>query len=163
MSRVEEVAVRLARLEDYEGVCALMEVLDGFHRARLPWMFQAPAEAPRSEAWFEDLLGRADSAVFVADAGCLVGVAVGCLRAAPELPVFVQQRWGVLDGLVVDPAWRRRGVGMLLARSVEGWAVGAGAAWVEVNVYAANPEARRFYEALGYLPLSMKLRLGGAG
>ena len=33
-----------------------------------------------------------------------------------------------------------------------------GAPWVELNVYEVNAEARRFYEALGYLRLSTKLR-----
>ena len=45
---------------------------------------------------------------------------------------------GRVDSLVVDPAWRRRGIGKLLARSVEEWAVGLGAPWVELNVYDVN-------------------------
>jgi GNAT superfamily N-acetyltransferase len=94
----------------------------------------------------------------VADAGLVVGVAFGLMRAAPEVPVFVEQRCGVLDGLAVDAAWRRRGIGRLLVRAVESWAVRLGAPWVELNVYEFNAEARQFYEALGYLPLSTKLR-----
>jgi hypothetical protein len=38
------------------------------------------------------------------------------------------------------------------------WTLEAGAAWVELNVYEFNQDARHFYEALGYLPLSTKLR-----
>ena len=158
-----QATIRLARLSDYDGACRLLDVLDALHRERLPWMFQAPSGQPRSEDYFADLLKREDMAVFVADAGQLVGVALGLMRAAPELPVFIEQRWGLLDGLVVDPAWRRRGVGELLARAVEAWALRLGARWVEVNVYEFNDEARRFYEALGYLPLSMKLRKAGPG
>jgi GNAT superfamily N-acetyltransferase len=135
-----------------------MDSLDAFHRDRLPWMFKAPNAQPRSGTYFAELLKREDSAVFVADAGSLVGVAFGLMRPAPEFPVFIQQRSGVLDGLVVDPAWRRRGIGKLLARSVESWAIRLGAPWVEVNVYEINAEARQFYEAMGYLPLSTKLR-----
>jgi len=138
-----------------------MDLLDEFHRDRLPWMFKTPNAQPRTETYFADLLNREDSAVFVADAGDLVGVAFGLMRAAPEFPVFIQQRWGVLDGLVVDPAWRRRGIGRLLARSVESWALRLGAPWVEVNVYEVNADARRFYEELGYLPMSTKLRRSG--
>lgn len=158
-----EATIRPARPEDYDGVCRLMDALDAFHRERLPWMFETPSAKPRSEAYFADLLSREDSAVFVADAGQIVGAAVGLMRAAPDFPVFIQQRWGVLDALVVDPAWRRRGIGELLARSVEAWALRSGAPWVEVNVYEINIEARRFYEALGYLPLSAKLRKAGPG
>lgn len=152
-----DATIRRAGAHDYSGVCRLMDALDALHRERLPWMFKA-SDASRSQAYFEDLLRRERSAVFVADAGHLVGVAIGALRAAPQLPVFIEQRWGVLDSLVVDPAWRRCGLGKRLARAVEAWALAQGAPWVEVNVYDVNAEALRFYEALGYAPLSARLR-----
>jgi len=158
MSTASEAVVRPARSEDYAGVCRVMDMADELHRDRLPWLFALPNTQPRTEAYVADLLQREDSAVFVADAGQLVGVAVGLLRAAPELPVFIQQRWGVLDGLVVEAAWRRRGIGRLLVQQVEAWSIASGAPWLEVNVYDVNPEARRFYEKLGYLALSVKLR-----
>jgi GNAT superfamily N-acetyltransferase len=126
-------------------------------------MFGAAAAAYRTTDFFADLLARDDSAVFVADAGGVVGIAHGLMRSAPELPIFVQQRWGVLDSLVVDPTWHRRGVGRLLAQSVEEWALSQGAQWVELSVYGFNVEARRFYEALGYLPLRTTLRKGCSG
>ncbi len=157
-----EATIRRANLGDYEEVCRLMDVLDALHRERLPLMFKIPSEQPRSRGYFTDLLGSEDSTIFVADAGNLVGVAVGIMRAAPELPVFIQQRWGVLDSLVVEPAWRRCGIGKMLAQSVERWAIGLGAQWIEVNVYDVNDEARGFYEASGYAPLSMKLRRFGS-
>ena len=148
--------IRPARQEDYEAVCRLMAAGDALHQQQLPWIFATPNGPSPSEASFAELLQR--EAVFVADAGTLVGVVVGLMRAAPALPLFVQQRWGVLDALVVDPAWRRRGVGVSLVRAVEVWARELGAPWVELNVYEFNAEARRFYEALGYLPLSTKLQ-----
>ena len=163
MSGSEEATVRLACMEDYEPVSRLMDSLDALHRTRLPWMFRVPGEPPRPRAHFARLLASDDSAVFVAEAASVVGVAVGFMRSAPELPVFVQQTCVVLDSLVVDPAWRRRGLGRRLARSVEGWGFGAHAAWLEVNVYEVNPEARGFYQALGYLPLSTKLCLEPRG
>jgi len=157
MSTSQQVTIRLATRDDYADACRLMDTLDSFHREHLPWMFKEPSGPARSEDDFANLLRSEDSAVFVADAGHVVGVANGSLRAAPGLPVFIQQRWGVLEGLVVDPAWRRRGIGKLLVRAVETWAIKSGAPWMELNVYEVNAEARRFYEALGYLPLSAKL------
>ena len=158
MANVHEPTIRTARPGDYADLSRLMHKLDELHRERLPWMFQTPDRQPRSEAFFANLLNRDDSAVFVADVSHIVGVALGFMRTAPEFPVFIRQRWGVLDNLVVDPEWRRRGIGRLLAQSVEKWAVGLGAPWVELNVYEFNAEGRRFYEALGYLPLATRLR-----
>jgi diamine N-acetyltransferase len=158
-----EVTIRSARPEDYFAVCRLLDGLDEQHRDRLPWMFRAPAVQPRSADFFADLLGREDSAMFVAEVGEVVGVALGLMRKPPELTIFVPQRWGVLDNLVVDAGWRRRGVGRLLVRAIEGWALGQGAPWVELSVYDFNLEARRFYESLGYLPLRTVLRKPFAG
>lgn len=158
VSNTDEVIIRRARSEDYARTCQLNDGLDELHRDHLPWLFKAPDVQPRSEADFAERIRREDSAVIVADAGHVVGIAVGLLRAAPEFPVFRKQCWGILDGLVVDPSWRRRGIGKRLTHAVEEWALESGAAWVELNVYEFNVEARRFYEALGYLPVSTKLR-----
>jgi hypothetical protein len=48
-----------------------------------------------------------------------------------------------------------------LTRAVEEWAIESGASWIELNIYAFDDEARRFYESLGYVPLSTKLRKPG--
>jgi diamine N-acetyltransferase len=161
MLQTHEATIRRARFDDYAQACRLNDAVDELHRNRLPWMFKKPDDQPRSEAYFANLLNREDSAVFVADAGRVVGIAFGLLRSAPELSVFRRQRWGVLDELVVDPTWRRRGIGKRLTHALEEWALESGAAWTELNVYEFNTEARRFYEALGYLPLSTKLRKPG--
>jgi GNAT superfamily N-acetyltransferase len=80
------------------------------------------------------------------------------MRSAPALPIFVPQRWGVIDGIVVAEAWRRRGIATKLADAAEAWAREHGAAWVELNVYDFNAEASAFYRARGYDVLSSKLR-----
>jgi GNAT superfamily N-acetyltransferase len=153
-----EVIIRSARPEDYAQVSRLYGSLDALHHERAPWMFKTPEAQPRPEKFFVDLLNSDDAVLFVADAGNLVGFAHGMMRAAPEFPVFIRQSWGVLDGLVVDPSWRRRGIGRLLTQAVESWALALGAPWVELNVYDFNAEALAFYQSLGYLPLSTKLR-----
>lgn len=158
MPNTQEVIIRKARPPDYAQACRLFDALDQLHRERAPWMFKTPPSQPRSEDFFADLLNNEDAVVFVADVGSLVGLAHGLMRTAPDIPVFVNQRWGVVEGLLVDPAWRRRGIGRRLTEAIEEWANGLGAAWVELNVYDFNAEAREFYGALGYLPLSTKLR-----
>lgn len=158
-----EPTVRRGRSEDYEAVSCLFENLDALHRGGLPWMFKEPATVSRTADSFAELLTRDDVALFVADVGSIVGFAHGLMRSAPELPIFVPQRWGVLDGLVVDSAWRRRGIGSVLTSAIETWAFAQGASWVELNVYDFNAEARQFYEALGYLPFRTIVRKPRAG
>ena len=160
-----EPTIRRARAEDGNDVSRLFAELDALHHENLPWLVGPPPSESVAAELLSETLARDDVAMFVADAGDgdvtsarLVGAALGRLRKAPEHPGFVPKEWGVLESLVVRAGWRRRGVGTLLTRAVETWALGRGAPWLEVNVYDFNAEARRFYESLGFLPLRTVLR-----
>jgi ribosomal protein S18 acetylase RimI-like enzyme len=153
-----EHEIRTATSDDYAGLCAVHEQVDALHREHLPWLFRAPDSPPRSLQYFRELIEGVDSTVLVAEAGEIVGAAVVLMRAAPALPIFVPQRWAVIDGIVVAGAWRRRGIATMLADAAEAWARALGAAWVELNVYEFNTAASAFYRSRGYGPLSSKLR-----
>lgn len=155
----EPFVVRSATLGDYREMCGLLAEVDELHRSNLPWMFKEPALEPRPVQFFEQLLGSSDSAVLVADSGArLIGVAAVLMRSSPDFAVFVRQSWAVLDNIAVATSWRRRGVGTALIRDAERWAEARGAHWLELGVYEFNDDARAFYRALGYLPVSIKLR-----
>jgi GNAT superfamily N-acetyltransferase len=149
--------VRRAVRGDYEAATVLLQAVDRLHVAEAPWLLQMPSTPAHSEASFANLVVAPDTAVFVAEAGAIVGLLVGLIKAAPEFPVFVPQRRGILDNLVVAESWRRRGVGAELVRAFESWATGEGAKFVELNVYVFNEDARRFYEHAGYVPMMTKL------
>ena len=53
-------------------------------------------------------------------------------------------------GLSVAEDWRHRGVGTALMRAAEDWALERGAARMILDLAAANAEAKRLYERLGY-------------
>jgi GNAT superfamily N-acetyltransferase len=154
----DEIAIRPASPADYEPTGALFDQLDALHREQLPWLFRAPSERPRSQDYFDTLSASDRGCVLVAEAGGLVGLACVRLQRAPELAVFIPQTWGVLDDLVVSATFRRRGVGARLLGAAESWVMERGAAWLELGVYNFNADARAFYEALGYSPVSTKLR-----
>jgi GNAT superfamily N-acetyltransferase len=162
---IEDSVIRPASPADYEATCALFDELDALHREQLPRLFRASAGRPRSQAYFDELLSTQSSSVLLAAVPDIVGLATVRLQRAPDFAVFIPQQWGVIDDIVVLPSWRRRGIGARLARAAENWARERGAAWLELGVYHFNTEARAFYEALGYLPISTKLRrsLTGAG
>jgi GNAT superfamily N-acetyltransferase len=156
---VSEILVRAAERRDYDGLCALFDELDAFHRVVLPWLFVQPAGPARSREYFEPFYAGKESAAFVADAGGdIVGAALGLLRETNPFPIIRRARYAVLDALGVAESFRRRGVGAELTRALETWAAASGAEWVELGVYEFNEGARRFYETLGYPTLSRKLR-----
>lgn len=69
-----------------------------------------------------------------------------------------QERDVVIQAIHVRKDHRRRGVGTSLVRDIEGWAEAKSARYVELGVYEFNPEARAFYERLGYLTVSRVMR-----
>ncbi len=154
----EDCVIRPASVADYTATCILFDELDALHRERLPWLFRAPLERPRSQDHFDALLSSDRTSILLAVASSIVGLATVRLQSAPDLAVFIPQHWGVIDDIVVLPSWRRRGIGARLARAAEQWASERRAVWLELGVYEFNAEARAFYEALGYVPVSTKLR-----
>jgi GNAT superfamily N-acetyltransferase len=155
----EDIVVRCAASSDYDAVIALLTEVDALHRVELPWLFRASVEQPRPRDWFEKWLHDDRSGILVAAlAGNVVGVVTVLLRTAPDFPVFIPQRWGVVDNLVVAHSARRRGVGTRLMRAAEAWAAERRAPWIELGVYEFNQVARDFYATLGYAPTWTKLR-----
>jgi ribosomal protein S18 acetylase RimI-like enzyme len=151
--------VRPYAQDDYESVRRLSAVLDALHRERAPWIFKLPEREPRPREQLEQPMASGHGALLVAEAaGEVVGYVMVAIRDAAQLPVFVQQRWGLIDGLVVATDKRRSGVGTALLRAAEAWIENAGAKWVELNVYDVNVEARAFYAAAGYAPMIHRLR-----
>jgi len=59
----------------------------------------------------------------------------------------------VVHWLLVDPAWRRRGIGRLLMSHLERAAWDAGWREIELETHAGWIEAVAFYQSIGYAPV----------
>jgi GNAT superfamily N-acetyltransferase len=64
----------------------------------------------------------------------------------------IQDDVGYLSAVWVDPAWRRKGVGMALAHWREQTAREAGCSRLRLHVWTGNPEGAAFALARGYAP-----------
>ena len=119
MSTLEAV-IREARSEDYPQVCRLLDALDELHRERAPWMFKAPEYQPRSEGYFASLVDGEHSAVLVADAGPLVGIAPWMAVVVADLVLAVALRWFPVRSVPVGIAVAVAAVAVLLDPLVPG-------------------------------------------
>jgi len=155
-----DLTIRAYEPRDYERARELFGSVDELHRERVPWMFKAPDREPRPVEYLETQVIANDGALLVAveGGGEVVGAVVILMRSAPDFPIFVQQRWGVIDSLVVAPTHRRNKVATRLLHAAEAWIKARGASWLELNVYDVNVEARAFYAAVGYLPFIHRIR-----
>jgi GNAT superfamily N-acetyltransferase len=107
-----------------------------------------PPTLSDAHALFTDLPpGKAlqDQAVFgCRDKGGLYAIAA-VLRDYPA-----EGSW-YLGFMIVDPRWRGRGVGASFYRTIQAWAVAAGATELRVAVIEDNEPGARFWRALGFV------------
>lgn len=153
--------IRVARRDDYEGVCAVLPELDNFHVGTLPQFFRRFDAPARSLEWFTESLENPEALLLVAEhEGMIVGVLTGLVRQNPELPMFVPRRWLLVDNVAVLNAYRRMGLGQALMEQAHAWAQAQSLAAVELTVWEVNEDAIAFYETLGYTTIVRRLWKG---
>jgi len=153
-----KITLRQATEQDYTTYCNLLNEINDQHCAVLPGIFQKPSGVIFEREYFISLLANADLAIFLAETeGQAAGFVHVLVREAPNYPLLVPRRFGIIDTLVVSTAFRRGGVGKALMRKAEEWAASRGATAVELNVYEFNQVAQAFYRRMGYTTLSRRM------
>jgi GNAT superfamily N-acetyltransferase len=127
--------VRVARSDDAESLAALSGAL-GY-----------PTSACDMAQRLSLVLSAADHCVLVAQRGD--GAVVGWVHVCAR-PLIQVERQAEIEGLVVAPTVRRRGIGRRLMEAAEDWAWGAGCRHIALRTNVVRAGARDFYESLGY-------------
>jgi GNAT superfamily N-acetyltransferase len=90
------------------------------------------------------------------------GEIVGVLAASWQRAIHVPGRYGTIQDLWVDPAWRSRAVGHDLVEALAETAREQGVGRLEVGLpresFAAIAATERFYEGNGFAPLGPRMR-----
>jgi GNAT superfamily N-acetyltransferase len=155
-----DIVIRTALLSDRDAVVALIRALNlyeaGLNDDRL--VTQAAAEA--YYVTLSERIARQDGRLLVAEAeGRVVGM-LGLI--VQEDQVFVRddvRQHGFVCDLVVDEAWRGRGIGRLLLAEAERCTRAKGLKRLFIGVLEGNRDAERLYAKLGfgsYLKTMMK-------
>jgi ribosomal protein S18 acetylase RimI-like enzyme len=151
--------VREATLADAATLSALWGEADSLHHAALPGVFAPPANPARAPQDVAGILGDPDQGLLIAHAGArILGLVHVTLRE--RYPPMVEQRFAVVEAIVVAAADRGSGVGRVLMDAAEGWARDRGAGEVWLDVWEFNEGAIGFYGALGYETVSRRMRRG---
>jgi GNAT superfamily N-acetyltransferase len=137
------ITIREARAEDFVALLRLLDQMDESMYAG-----RGHADERDIRALYEAVLADRDQRLLVAeDGGRLVGSAhVMVLRhIGRSLP-----RSAVVEGVVVDPAYRRRRLGAALMRAAAEAAREAGCYKLTLTSNLARTGAHRFYSRLGW-------------
>jgi len=86
------------------------------------------------------------------------GPLVGWVHAAVRTMLLSEPHVEV-EGLVVDAAYRRCGIGRRLMQRVEQWAREKGCCWVYLRSNVVREDAHRFYAMLSYRCIKTQLAL----
>jgi GNAT superfamily N-acetyltransferase len=152
---MQDITIRRAEAGDLDSLAASSAALfaeDGAARDRLRdprW------PARHGAAWIAGLAADPDALLLAAVTGDVVGGhLIGYLQ--PATPMWTGPR-AELVSIYVRPDLRGTGVGSQLAADFAAWARARGAVRLQVTAYTANDAAVRFYQRIGYAPLSTEL------
>ncbi|MBN1453284.1 MAG: GNAT family N-acetyltransferase [Anaerolineales bacterium] len=150
--------IRKASAEDYDSLCTLFDKVDALHRNNLPHIFIKPDGPVRECDYYLGLISDENIGLFVAELdGNVVGFVHVIIKEAPDIPVFIQRRYAVVDSILVESAFQKHGIGKSLMDKMQEWSFSKGAESIELNVYEFNSNAISFYKRRGYRTLSRKM------
>lgn len=107
--------------------------------------------------YYTDITLGQDSVCFVAELdGLVIGFLTGYMRKPDSMRPL---RLAELESMFVAAQCRGQGTGTRLARAFLAWCQERGGQRVSVTAYAANVEAIKFYNRLGFQPRNLTLEL----
>lgn len=140
--------IRRATPADAEAAVALWARLQHEQEVLEPRLRRSASAEQRWRTDFRAWVRSPAHAVLVAED---TGRVVGLVTAHPywPAPVYEERLEVYVNELVVDPAWRGRGIGRALVEAVRAWARRLGAVRVRAGVVSANARARAFWQHVG--------------
>jgi len=118
-------------------------------RTLLGHLHERPADVAWSSATWGRILGDPNRTILVAEDRGEFAVGTADVLVVPNL-THDGAAWALVDNVVVDPGWRRRGVGRALLRAAVRVADDAGCYKLQLTSSNHRGGAHSFYERLGF-------------
>jgi ribosomal protein S18 acetylase RimI-like enzyme len=151
-------SLREATIDDFDGICEVLEEVDVLHCQALPHIFRTTEKPVRSKAYISERTVGGNEAFWVAENGNrIMGVLHISIEEAPDLPIIVPRRYGKIHTLAVRQDYRRLGIGRSLMKKAHDWAMEKGITQLELTVWEFNKGAIAFYEEFGYSTESRRM------
>ena len=135
----EEMEIRLANLEDLEGLAIL------FDRYRIFYGQASDLEAAKQ--FLRDRLINGDSVIFMASEN---EQCIGFTQLYPSFSSVSMKRIWILNDLFVEQRYRRQGIATALMNKAENYARDTGAARIALSTQISNTCAQTLYRSRNY-------------
>lgn len=150
------MSIRIMELSDYEEVRRLVYQIHDMHVTSRPDIYRDGNPLPI--AYFEKCISNVNALNYVYEKnGSIIGVVMATKERARDIPINQERCIYFIEDIVVDEAYRRYGIGKQLYLFLENRAREEDVDGIELNVWAFNEEALKFYESLGMSVKNMKL------
>ena len=154
------VTVRLATMDDAEIIARQTSVVQQLHTDALPEIFRPPSAELFPPAKLATLLQDPDSVVAVAEVeGRIVGHIYGAIVRRAENAFNNAGSHLYIHQIGVEGDVHRQGVGTALVAFVSDRARAMGVTAVHVDHWAFNARAASFFEACGFRPMKIVMRM----
>jgi ribosomal protein S18 acetylase RimI-like enzyme len=161
---MNNVIVRKAAAGDIDAIQRLYRQLDRHHVGLLPGVFQPLEDDARPGGFVAGFITNPDADYLVAEQdGTLLGFLSIQKRPNPPYPMFRPERYAVIDNILVEESCRGQGIGRALLEAAVAWAGEKGLGKLQATVWTANRDAKSFFQARGFAPLTEKLELDLGG
>lgn len=148
--------IRKVEEKDYEELVKLVYQVHEFHYEHRPDIYVDGNPLPKE--YFENMLNdeNALNIVFEED-GKIMGLLMAAKKHNNAIPIARERITYFIDDIVVDSNYRRKGIGKALYEHLLNMAKSDKVDSIELNVWAFNKSALKFYESLGMTVKNMKL------
>ena len=140
--------IRKMNLNDYEDVRILVKQIHELHLSNRPDIYNDGESFPKE--YFEKVLSDANNLNYVyVENKKIVGVLNATLQHTNPLPIIKPRTYYFIENLVVDKNHRRKGIAKKLFSYLTLKAKENNIDSIELNVWAFNKDAIKFYESMG--------------
>ena len=135
------------------GILKLLLQVNQVHADGRPDLFKSGG-IKYTENEVAQKLARPEETIFVAEEdGAVLGYVFGVEERTEETTSVYAKKTLYIDDLCVDEVCRGKGVGKALYTFIRAYAKDAGYDRITLHVWECNPNAKKFYEAVGLKPM----------
>ena len=143
--------IRKANKKDIQHIIALLHQVNMVHHVIRPDLFK-PHTTKYNEQELEALLDDESKPIFVYDEDGVLGYAFCQITEVRNNQLLEDIKTLYIDDICVDENARGKHVGKTLYEYVRDYAKTIGCNNITLNVWSCNPDAVKFYEAMGLKP-----------